>query len=216
MAVLQCAHIITRELRAWLKRHLQQEGIEHSDKLVEFMETVESAHFATKDPAFDPAAYKKVTLRRNTVRELSVKTLSIAGATVHQQLNAVYMIDDMPQAFVKLIRNAVKSGPLAVLRCSILCWLGRCAKEKASFLLAHNNVLEQVQQAHAFLERYEGPCGDGKTAESRFYHPEAMSNNAQLLATVYGTFGEGEAKLVTLSSCVSRKQALDFMRQWRY
>ena len=90
------------------------------------------------------------------------------------------------------------------------------------------NVLERFEQlpqarfdtiddAFAYIRNHQGPCGDGKTGDSRYRTQQGCGQNAEQLLAVLNTFGNREAlfeDVVRAPTMDAAFEAMMAMRDW--
>ena len=85
---------------------------------------------------------------------------------------------------------------MGVVWTTFLVWSGRSKSVADYFLEADHPRLSTTDAASTFIWVHEQPCGDGKTADSRFFVSEGPGQNAVCVARILNTFSGPKLQLL--------------------
>jgi hypothetical protein len=214
-------YIMGRELRAAFKVHKGEDG-EHSETLLqEFKDfvletTVDGGEIST-------SKFHRMMLRRNRVRELmtpGVPECSLASDFIHSQRHNVHLEDDI-QGFLPLY-DRLRAGArtlkdkMGAIRTTFLVWSGRSRSVATFFLESEAPRLTEMDDVFSFIHNHKGPCGDGKTSDTRYFVGVGPGQNATCAAAVLNTFeGDKLKALVGIAKASSVDEAFQHMLSLR-
>ena len=102
-------------------------------------------------------------------------------------------LEDDIQGFLPLYRRLCSGArtlkdKVGVIRTTFLVWSGRSSSVAAFFLEAESPRLTDMGDVFSFIRNHRGPCGDGKTSDSRYFVGVGPGQNATCAAALLNTF----------------------------